>query len=332
MSSQTDITGVLVVNIGTPDAPDAASVRAFLREFLSDPLVFQANPLLRAAVLNLFILPFRPGRVAGAYKKIWTDHGSPLMVHSRAFTEALSKILGCDFCVKLAMRYGSPSLGSVIKEMHAEGIMRVIVFPVFPQATQATTGTVVAETLSQSKGLFTSLTFVSPFYNAEEFITALSEVSRPIIEDFKPEHVLMSFHGLPARQGERAFTFFDGTMIPGYEKQCRETAVLLAQKLQLDDWSVAFQSRLGPVRWLKPYTHVAVQELAKRGVRRLAVICPSFVTDCLETLDEIQFRMASRFRAVGGEKLRLIPSLNAHPAWIEAAMSLILKATLTIQG
>lgn len=329
MSTREARCGVLLIQLGTPDSPRRSHVRRFLHEFLSDPRVLDMNALARSLLLYGVILPFRPRRAAVAYTKIWTEAGSPLAVHSRAFGEALGKELGEDFRVALGMRYGNPSLEEALQQLAA--VERLIVLPLFPQYAESSTGSALARVRELAGAPFAQRV-LGPFYRRAEFISALAEVARPELEQLSPDHVLMSYHGLPQRQirtsdpsGAHCLAHRDCCEWIGpanancYRAQCYATSRALAEELELHvEWSVSFQSRLGLAPWIRPFTDHVLPQLAGRGVRRLAVICPSFVADCLETLEEIGIRAAEQWDGLGGEQLSLIPCLNAHPSWVGA--------------
>ncbi len=331
--------GVLVVNVGSPDAPEPGPVREYLREFLGDPRVLDMNPVGRWLLLNLIILPRRPKQSAEAYKQIWTDQGSPLLVHGRALVEGLRAALP-DCEVELAMRYGKPSIADVIAGLRAKGCDRLVVFPVYPQYASSTTGTVLEAVYREAAALWNtpSIAAVPPFYDDDGFLGASAEVGRPTLDELAPDHVLFSFHGLPERHvqksdetGQHCLKRDDccASIVDAnrncYRAQCYVTARGIAARLELAEgtWSVAFQSRLGKTPWIRPYTDEVIDELAKQGVKRLAVFCPAFTADCLETLEEIGMRGAEQFTEAGGEVLRQVPCVNAHPSWIRAAADLV---------
>jgi ferrochelatase len=333
------MTGLLLCNLGTPDEPSPGAVRRYLRQFLGDPRVLDMNPVGRFALLNLIILPLRPRKSAAAYKKIWSDRGSPLLVHSVELVAAVRKRLGADWAVELGMRYGSPSLGDAFERLRRAGADRVVVLPLYPQYAASTTGSTVAEALrlAQEPWAPPSLSFVESFYDEPEFIAAFAAQGSPILQKHEHDHVLFSFHGLPERHLHK--TDVSGGHCLGtadccaavsvanrrcYRAQCFATARAIAAKLSLpaDRFTVTFQSRLGRTRWIEPYTDRMLAELAGRGVKRLAVFCPSFVADCLETLEEIGIRGKEQFLAAGGERLTLIPSLNASDAWADVVAGL----------
>ena len=330
--------GLLLVNLGTPDAPEAGAVRRYLAEFLADPRVLDINPAGRWALLNLIILPTRPAKSAEAYRKVWTDEGSPLLVFSQALAAAVDAALP-DMEVVLAMRYGSPSIAEGMAALRDAGCDELIVFPLYPQYAASSTASTIDKVYTEAKKSWKPpfITIVPPFFDDERFIKAFAAVGQPVLDEADADHVLMSFHGLPERHmrrgdlsGKVCLTSADccATLSDGnrncYRAQCYATARELADVLGLksDGYTVAFQSRLGRTPWIKPYTDEALVALAERGVKRLAVFCPAFVADCLETLEEIAIRAKEDFLAAGGEDLVLVPSLNAHPAWVDAVAGL----------
>ena len=335
------MTGVLLVNVGTPDAPRPPEVRRYLRQFLGDPRVLDMNPAGRALLLNAVILPFRPKQSAHAYAQVWTDEGSPLLVLSRRFEAALAGDLGPDYKVALGMRYGTPSLAGALDALRTAGADPIVVFPLYPQYASSTTGTSLEEVyrLAGRPWNVPHLSVVPPFYDDPGMVGAFAARARPVLEEIRADHLLMSFHGLPERQilksdptGTHCLSGPDccATAPPGvlatcYRAQCRVTAREIAAALGLpaDRWSVSFQSRLGRIPWIRPYTDEVLKDLAGRGVKRLAVACPAFVADCLETLEEIAMRGKETFLAAGGEAYALVPSLNDHPAWVAAAAALV---------
>lgn len=336
-------TGLLLVNLGTPDDPNAPAVRRYLREFLADPRVLDINAVGRWALLNLIILPTRPAKSAEAYKKIWDERGSPLLYHSVDLAAAVRERLGAGWVVELGMRYQKPSLESALGKLRAAGADRVIVFPLYPQYSASSTGSSVEEVfrVAAKEWVTPTLAFVEPFYDHPEFIEAFAARGAPVLEAEKPDHVLMSFHGLPERHMHKADPTGAHCLASAgccdrivaanrhcYRAQCFATARALAARLGLAEgtWSVSFQSRLGRTPWIRPYTDVVLPELAKAGKKRVAVFCPAFVADCLETLEEIGLRAQHDFTAAGGEKLTLVPSLNATPRWVDAVVALVKQA------
>lgn len=331
--------GVLLVNLGTPDTPRPSEVRRYLREFLSDPRVIDINPIGRWLLLFLIILPLRPRRSAEAYEKIWGKGGSPLLVNGQALREAVAERLD-QVPVALAMRYGSPSIAGALDELRAAGCDQLVVVPLFPQYAASSTGSAVEAVYREAGRRWNTpfITVVPPFFDDLRFVEAFAQVAQPVLDDLRPDHVLMSFHGLPERHmkksdesgrhclyGDECCNKLVAANRNCYRAQCFATAAALAGRLALPEggWSVCFQSRLGRDPWIRPYTDERIVELARAGVERVAVMCPAFVADCLETLEEIGIRAEADFRAAGGKALRLVPSLNAHPAWVDAVVGLV---------
>ncbi|MFP6655400.1 MAG: ferrochelatase [Myxococcota bacterium] len=328
-------TGVLLVNLGTPNGPDSASVRRYLREFLSDPRVLTLPGPLRWLLLNLVILPTRPRKTAAAYQKIWLPEGSPLRIHSEAHTTAVTRVLGDGFQVEGVMRYGDPSIASGLAALATGGVDRIIVLPLFPQYASAVTASVAAEVFrcSDEAGNIPPIDILGAFYDEPEFADSWAALTAPALNEFAADHVLFSFHGLPEdqirasdTQGDHCLASADCCRNPVaslkhcYRAQCYATADLLIAALELDTsrTSTAFQSRLGPRPWIQPFTDIILPDLAEQGVRRLAVFCPSFVADCLETLEEIGLRLRDQWHSLGGEALWLAPCLNEDERFARA--------------
>ena len=340
MSVEGSRTGVLLLQLGTPASPSVADVRRYLREFLGDPRVLDMPRLPRWLLLNLVILPFRPRRSAEAYTSIWTPRGSPLLLHSRGLAEGVAAQLGDEFPVELGMRYGEPSVAGALERLVRAGVHRLIALPLFPQYAESTTGSAVAHFLELASGTWreSELSTVGAFYDHPAYIASVATLARPALRDFRPDHVLFSYHGLPERQirksdasGSFCLSADDCCAAIGpanrdcYRAQCFATTRALASALELDaqGHSLSFQSRLGRVPWIRPYTDEVLTELASRGIRRLAVLCPSFVADCLETLEEIAIRAREQWMEIGGEDFLMLPSLNAEPCWAEAVAGMI---------
>jgi protoporphyrin/coproporphyrin ferrochelatase len=336
--SQDPKTGVLLVNLGTPDAPDVPSVRRYLAEFLMDPRVIDTSAIARALLVYGAVLPFRPQKSAAQYRTIWTDRGSPLLSHGLDLRAALAARLGD---VRLAMRYGNPSLTAALDGFEKDGVGRIVVVPLYPQYASSSTGSTLDAIYSwaASRPVTPVLAVVPPFYAHAGFLDPFAVVARPATEG--ADHVLMSFHGLPERQvratdhsGRHCLASPDCCAAIGtanrdcYRAQCFATARGLASRLGLaaDRWSVSFQSRLGRTPWIQPFTDVVLPELRKKGVDRIAVLCPSFVADCLETLEEIGVRAREQWSGLGGAGLTLAPSLNADPRWVEGLAGIIEEA------
>ncbi len=324
---------VLLVNLGTPESPRRTDVRRYLREFLSDPRVIDLPAPLRALLLYGVILPFRPRVAADAYAKIWTREGSPLLVHGRALRDALATQLGDGYRVELAMRYGSPSLGVAVDALARSGSESILVVPLFPQFAASSTGSALEAIYRRAARQWNPppIEVLPPYFDAPRFIECLAATARGAVADAKPDHLLVSFHGLPERQirksdpsGSHCLSRPDcceqaeAPRTVCYRAQCRATGRALATSLGLGEgeWTLSFQSRLGRTPWLRPFTDEVLPELAQRGVRRLAVSCPAFTADCLETLEEIGIRAADQWRDLGGETLTLVPSLNSRADWV----------------
>ena len=315
--------GLLIAQTGTPEAPTRKAVRRYLKEFLSDPRIVDLHPLVWLPILYLFVLTRRPARSAALYRKIWLPEGSPLEIHTRAQAEALQERLGGRFRVVCGMRYSRPRIEKVMRDLMDEGIDRILVFPMFPQSSASTTGSIydaVSRALAGRR--IPALRFVSPYYDHPAYIEALritieEEVARAGRE---PDRYLFSFHGLPRRYVDEG---------DPYARHCGTTARLLAGALGLGrgQWVLGFQSRFGREEWLRPYTQDLLSDLGKKRTGFLAAACPGFIADCLETLEEIGDRGARRFREQGGGTLRLVPCLNSHPSWIEAMADIASQET-----
>lgn len=318
---------VLLVNLGTPDAPTAAAVRPYLAEFLGDPRVIEYPRLLWKLILHGIILRIRPKRSAHAYQRIWTAEGSPLRVGS----EALAASLGAELArrrpgpvtVALAMRYGKPSVADTVAKLQREGVRRLLVLPLYPQYSATSTGSVFDAVADTVKGLRwpPELRQVNDYHDDPAYIAALAASVRAHWETHgRGDKLLMSFHGIPERYTRAGDPYYC---------QCHATARLLREALGLseDEAIFSFQSRVGRERWLHPYTDETVRALGARGIKRLDVISPGFAVDCLETLEEIAMQNAEFFREAGGETLSYIPCLNSAPAHVDALADLVLKHT-----
>jgi ferrochelatase len=324
--------GVLLINLGTPDAPRTPEVRRYLQEFLSDPRVIDIPWLPRMLLLHLVILPWRPARSAEAYRKIWTAAGSPLLVHGEALVQAVARSLGPGIPVELAMRYGRPSIRLGLCRLAERRVDRVVVFPLYPQNAASSTGSTLEKVYREAGRYWDPplLLPVPPFFGDPRYARAVAEVARPVLRGAAADHILMSYHGLPERQIQRSGPGYCltreeccdslGTANRGcYRAQCHDTTRRLVRELGLDPAQVTttFQSRLGRTPWIRPYTDVVLAGLPARGVKRVVVFSPSFVADCLETLEEIALRGHETFLRAGGEALTLVPSLNTTPAWVD---------------
>jgi ferrochelatase len=316
----TGATAVLLINLGTPDAPTPAAVRRYLAEFLSDPRVIETPRWLWWPILHGVILRVRPARSAHAYSSIWTEQGSPLLVHSRALTDKLRATFARDGVrVELAMRYGNPCVRDVIARLQREGVRRLLVLPLYPQYSAASTGSAFDATTRALQSLRwpPELRFVNDYHDDARYIDALAaSVQAHWQRNGRAQKLLLSFHGLPQRCIDNG---------DPYLHQCRATAAALRAKLDLseDECALSFQSRVGREVWIGPYTEELLDRWPNEGLRRIQVLCPGFAVDCLETLEEIAIRDRARFIRAGGESLDYIPALNADDAHVETLATLI---------
>lgn len=320
--SADEFTGVLLVNLGTPDAPTTSAVRRYLREFLSDPRVVELPRVLWLPLLYGIILPFRSPRSARAYASIWGAEGSPLRVFSEHLTEDVSqhlRRLGCRVRVGLAMRYGSPSISSVLHQWREDGLRRLLVLPLYPQYSATTSASVLDAVTDELKTWrwTPELRWINDYYQEPGWVAAVAERVREYqASNGAADHLLFSFHGLPQSNLTKGDPYFC---------QCHASARRIAARLGLADgsWSLSFQSRVGKQTWLQPYTEPHLAELAQNGAKRVDVVCPGFAVDCLETLEEIAERAAEHFIASGGERLRYVPALNAEASHVQLLARLI---------
>ncbi len=318
-------TGVLLVNLGTPEAPTSSAVRRFLKQFLSDPRVVEYPRWLWWLILNGIILRIRPARSAAAYREIWTDDGSPLMIYSKAIASEMQKLLDKRLSgtanVELGMSYGDPSIDAAIDRLLSKGARRIVVLPLYPQYSGTTTASVidaVARKLNKLRWV-PEMRFINQYHDEPGYIDALAASIREYWEEHgRGDKLMFSFHGVPKN-----------TLLRGdpYHCQCRKSARLVVESLGLadDEWVLSFQSRVGREEWLRPYTDETVTELGKGGVGKLDVVCPGFSTDCLETLEEIAMQNAELFEEFGGGALRYIPALNARNDHLEFLAGLVEK-------
>lgn len=317
--------GVLVVNLGTPDAPTPAAVRRYLAEFLSDPRVVELPAWAWRPVLYGVVLRVRPARSAALYAKVWSKRGSPLLVHTldlaRGLQETLGERLQRRVAVEAGMSYGSPSIGDALRKLEQRGARRVLVLPLYPQYAGSTTGSAfdrVARSLAGRRRV-PGVTFIDDYHAEPGYIDAVAGSIREFRERHgRGERLLFSFHGLPRRMADRG---------DPYPVQCRTTAALVAERLGLgdNDWEVAFQSRFGRQEWLKPYTEETVTSWGRKGMQKIDAVCPGFAVDCLETLEEVRLRYAEAFTAAGGGELRYVPALNARPEHVDCLGRLIAR-------
>jgi protoporphyrin/coproporphyrin ferrochelatase len=324
-------TAVLYVNLGTPDEPTAPALRRYLAEFLSDPRVVEIPRLLWLPILYGPILTFRPKKSALKYASIWTKEGSPLKVWTEQQAKLLQGFLGQQAAqgddkplVRYAMRYGNPSVASQLDALKAEGATRILVLPAYPQYSATTTASVfdaVYNWAAKTRHV-PELRFVNRYHDHPGYIAALAEsVKKHWAVNGRPEQLVMSFHGVP----ERTLHLGDP-----YHCECHKTARLLATELDLtaEQYKVTFQSRFGKAKWLEPYTEPTLVALAKKGVKKVDVICPGFVADCLETLEEINQEARHAFIAAGGKEFEYIPCLNNQQSWIHALSDITRQHTV----
>lgn len=316
--------GILMVNLGTPEAPTPKAVRAYLKEFLSDVRVVDAPRIIWWFVLRIILL-IRPKPVSEAYKSIWTSEGSPLLVISKrqavAVQKRLKEITDNDIPVELAMTYGNPSILSASNALRSKGVERILILPMYPQFSSSTTAAIydkLSDLLKQCPHL-PEMRWIRDFHDNPDYINALAKSVKTQWEKTgQAEKLLMSFHGVPERYTNKG---------DPYEHHCRKTADLLAAKLELkpEQWQCCFQSRFGREEWVKPYTDYTLKQWGKDGIKSVDIICPAFSADCLETLEEIQVENKEYFIEAGGESYNYIPALNDNPDHIDMLSKLIIQ-------
>ena len=301
--------GVLLINLGTPDNLELSSVKKYLKEFLSDSYVVDIPTLIRKILVNFIIVPFRSKKTQEAYQSIWTKEGSPLIINTNLIKEKLDQKI--EYPVEMAMRYQSPSIDKGLISLREKGCKEIIVLPLYPHYAEATSLTtkLKVKDVKDKLDLDIKLSFLDEFYNKDGYIASLSKQINSYLND-DIDFLLFSYHGIPKRQNLRTN--------PTYEEQVKLASKLCAEKLDLkdDQWGVAFQSRIGP-GWLQPFTDKILENLPKNGVKKIAVVCPSFVADNLETLEEINIEAREIFIDAGGEKFIFIPCLNNDDKWID---------------
>lgn len=335
---------LLLVNLGSPASTEVADVRRYLNQFLMDPYVIDLPWPVRRLLVSLILIK-RPAQSAHAYASIWWPEGSPLVVLSRRLQQAM-QAQWRHGPVELAMRYGQPSIESALLRLAEQGIQQVTLAPLYPQFADSTVTTVIEEAkrVVRAHNLNLRIAVLPPFYDQPQYLDALVDSAKPYLQ--QPfDHLLLSFHGLPERhlhkldpsghclQGaDCCRTASPEVLAHCYRAQCLASAEAFASRLGLrpEQWSVSFQSRLGRAKWIEPYTETRLDELGKQGVKKLLVMCPAFVADCIETLEEIGDRGLEQFQAAGGESLQLVPCLNDHPSWVAALNSLSERAPLML--
>lgn len=351
-------TAVLLINLGTPNALNKKAIKSYLREFLLDARVVDIPWLLRYVLVNLIIVPFRSKNTLEAYSEIWTNEGSPLLVNSQKLLKKLQKNLNLQqnelhtdsttqYDVFLAMRYGAPSIESVLAHLQQNNYTRITIVPLYPQYASASTGSVLEKCLKHLSdfGYFPKINSLNEFYNEDGYIKSLANSIKPYLDNhinnnvLDPEHhLLFSYHGIPKKQlalsKQKNSACENNQACPAknypagcYRAQCYATTRLIADQLNLDttQFSTSFQSRLGKLPWIKPYTDELLTELRERNITKLTVACPSFVSDCLETIEEIGIRLKEDWLKLGGTEFNLVPCLNDNDDWVIALADIIKK-------
>jgi protoporphyrin/coproporphyrin ferrochelatase len=331
-------TGVLLINLGTPDSPSVGHVRSYLSQFLNDPRVIDIPWLARKILVNLIIVPFRAPKSAKVYKELWTDKGSPLLLYSNRAKELLQGELGTDYEVHLAMRYKNPSIPDVLEQMRRANYSKIVVLTMFPQYASASTGSALDEVMRVMRKwwVIPELKIVSQYYDHPDYIQAFVERGKQYnLNEY--DHILFSYHGLPERQVDKVYE--EGLCkdhdcehgITDENKYCYkavsyETTRQIASRLGIppERYTVCFQSRLDK-KWLTPFSDEVVKDCAKKGMKKILVFSPAFTADCLETIIEIGEEYQEIFHEHGGEKVQLVESLNDHPRWIQCLKDLVLN-------
>lgn len=333
-------TGILLLNIGTPRSFEVSDVKKYLRTFLMDKDIIDLPWISRWPLVNLVIVPRRGTYSASNYKKIWMKEGSPLLVYSTRFADRLQQKMGADFLIRLGMRYSAPTIESALRDFYRAKVKTIVVAPMYPQYAEATTGSSLREVnrLMGRLGIDIPTVIVPPFYGRNEFLVAQGQRIKDELKEKDFEHLIFSFHGLPEAQIKKV----PGCLAspdccaqagacekPCYRAQSIATAEKLAKEVGLtkDRWTVGFQSRLGRAEWLKPSTDQVIEDLARKGVKKVAIACPSFVADCIETLEEIGMGGQELFLREGGREFSMIPCVNDDPLWVEGFSELIKNLT-----
>jgi len=333
-------TGVLLVNLGTPDGPSTPQVRKYLREFLMDGRVIDIPYWSRWLLVNLVIAPFRAPKSAKIYSQLWEERGSPLFFYGVDVAALLQEKLGPKYVVKLGMRYQSPSINIGLEELRDAKVNKIIIVPMFPQYASASTGSVIERVMDLVKTWQTipEIRFVTKFFENELFIKAFAENGGKYLEKEQYDHILFSYHGIPERQilkasqsnycqlNDKCCSSYNKSNQRCYRAQCFETSRLLASELQIpvENYTVAFQSRLGKSPWIRPYSDQVIAEWPKKGIKRVLVFSPSFIADCLETTIEGGEEFKEIFEEAGGKKWQLVESLNDSQKWVECLENMVL--------
>ena len=334
-------TGLLLVNLGTPDNPSTPAVKKYLTEFLNDRRVIDISAIGRFFLVNLFIVPFRSSKSSKLYKEIWSaEHGSPLLYHGLQLKEKVQKKLGEKFVVELAMRYQTPAIRSALENLRKNKVSKLVVLPLYPQYASSSTGSTLEKIFDEIKSweVIPEIKLFSNFFDQEDLIDCFAENGKKF-DLSKYDHILFSYHGLPERQIKKASAHYGenacqlGSCCENiteknqycYRANCYRTTQLLAQKLNLpkEKYTICFQSRLGRSEWIKPYTDQVLKERAAKGDKKILVFSPAFVADCLETVYEIGVEYNHAFKQYGGEKIELVPSLNSNESWVSAIEKMV---------
>ncbi len=334
--------GALFINLGTPDDETPSSVGHYLKEFLMDPLVVDIPYVLRWILVNVLIVPRRKHKSAEAYKKIWNESGSPLLSNSKKLMEKMKLSLGTQWTCELGMRYGNPSVESALKKLKDQGVKNLTVVPLYPQYALSSTESSLQEVRRVLRTLNWNIQprVITDFFDRSEFIQPLAMKLQDQLKLSEVDKVVFSFHGLPVRHLTKLGETYKDCHLKSaccdrvtadnrrcYRAQSYSTVRKVAARLGLteDKYLVTFQSRLGRTEWIKPYTDLEIPKLAAQGNKRIAVVCPSFVADCLETLEEINIRAREDFMKAGGQKFTYIECLNADEAWVDGLTDLVRK-------
>ena len=333
MARKSSKKGVLLVNLGTPDSTSVPDVRKYLREFLMDKRVIDIPFLSRWMLVNLIIAPFRAPKSAAEYRKLWQERGSPLLFYGQDLRDEMQKRLGNTYQVELAMRYQNPSIASGLQKLKEGNVSRILVVPLFPQYASATTGSVSDKVMELARRwqVIPEITFVDKFFDHPAYLKALAEIGRKYKEEDDYDFYVFSYHGVPERQirkaavdnycriSEKCCSVYHRKNNFCYRAQCFQNSRLLADALDIpaDRYVVTFQSRLGDDPWIRPYTDEVIKTLPEKGYKRVLAFSPSFVADCLETTIEVGEEFGDLFFEAGGEKWRLVESLNVHPLWLD---------------
>ncbi|MBS1634963.1 MAG: ferrochelatase [Bacteroidetes bacterium] len=334
-------TAILLINLGTPDSPGTTNVRKYLTQFLNDPRVIDISAAGRAVLVNGIIVPFRAPKSAKLYQKIWTEEGSPLLIYTRDLAKKLQEQVGANYIVDFAMRYQKPSIESVLNKLRGEKPSKIIIVPLYPQYASSSTGSTIEAVMKELAGweVIPDISIKSKFFDSEHYIDALVDSAKDY--DLQAyDHILFSYHGLPERQIRKASAHYGSdTCQMGsccdkitknnqfcYRANCFETSRQLVKRLQIPEgkYTSTFQSRLDD-KWLKPYSDKVIEDLAKKGVKKLLVFSPAFVADCLETIYEIGTEYNEIFKEHGGESVTLVKSLNTNDAWVKALEKIALN-------